>query len=143
MSQIHGYYLEDLEIGQTASLTRTVTEEAIEQFAEISGDTNPLHLDEDYARTTPFAGRIAHGALSASYISAVLGTDLPGPGCIYLSKSLRFRAPVRIGDEVTARVTVKAINLEKRRVTFDCVCEVGGKVVLDGEALIMVDSRNG
>ncbi len=143
MSDLHGYYLEDLEIGQSASMTKTVTEQAIEHFAELSGDTNPLHLNEDYARTTPFKGRIAHGALSASYISAVLGTDLPGPGCIYLSKSLRFRAPVRIGDDVVARVTVRDINHEKRRVTFDCACEVDGKVVLDGEALIMVDSRNG
>lgn len=143
MSDLHGYYLEDLEVGQSASLTKTVTEEGIRQFADLSGDTNPLHINEEYAKTTPFKGRIAHGALTASYISAVIGTDLPGPGCIYLSKSMRFRAPVRIGDEVTARVTVKDINREKRRVTFDCVCEVDGKPVLDGEALIMVDSRNG
>lgn len=140
---LHGYYLEDLTVGQSASLTRVVTEGDIAAFAELSGDTNPVHLNEDYARTTPFKGRIAHGALSASYLSAVLGTDLPGPGCIFVSQKLRFRAPVRIGDEVLASATVREIDQDRRRVTFDCACAVDGKVVLDGEAVVMVDRRPG
>lgn len=130
-------YFEDLTIGQTAEITNTVTAQAIETFAEVSGDANPVHLDETYAKTTMFGERIAHGMLSAAYVSAVLGMKLPGPGAIYLSQSLRFRRPVKIGDAVTTRVTVKALDGEKGRVTFDTVCEVGGKVVMDGEAVIM------
>jgi len=141
MSDQHGYYLEDLSIGQSAQMSRVVTEETINKFAEISGDTNPVHLDEDYAKTTLFKGRIAHGMLAASYVSAVFGTQLPGPGAIFVSESLRFKAPVRIGDEVVASVTIRDINMEKRRVTFDCACTVNDKVVMDGEALIMVDRR--
>lgn len=141
MSDQHGYYLEDLSVGQSAQMSRVVTEETISKFAEISGDTNPVHLDEDYAKTTLFKGRIAHGMLAASYISAIFGTQLPGPGAIFVSESLRFKAPVRIGDEVVASVTIRDINMEKRRVTFDCACTVNGKVVMDGEALIMVDRR--
>jgi 3-hydroxybutyryl-CoA dehydratase len=141
MSDQHGYYLEDLSVGQSAQMSRVVTEETISKFAEISGDTNPVHLNEDYAKTTLFKGRIAHGMLAASYISAIFGTQLPGPGAIFVSESLRFKAPVRIGDEVVASVTIRDINMEKRRVTFDCACTVNGKVVMDGEALIMVDRR--
>lgn len=142
MTDLHGYYLEDLKVGQSASYTRLVTDADVRTFADVSGDTNPLHLNEDYAKTTPFKGRIAHGALTAGYISAVIGTDLPGPGCIYMSQAFKFRAPVRIGDEVVATVTVRDINMEKRRITLDCACTVDGKVVMDGEALIMVDKRD-
>src|SRR5271170_4522447 len=95
-----GLCLEDLSVGQSAARTRTVTEADIVAFAAVTGDENPVHMDEAYAAATPFKGRIAHGMLSAGYISAVLGVDLPGPGAIYLSQSLRFRRPVRIGDEV-------------------------------------------
>ena len=137
----HGYYLEDLKVGMTACYARTVTEADVVLFAGISGDTNPVHLNEEFAKETLFQGRIAHGMLSASFISTVLGTKLPGPGCIYLSQSLKFKAPVKIGDTVKARVTVSAIDQEKARVTFATTCHVGDKIVLDGEAQLMVPRR--
>ena len=100
MKSKHGYYFEDLTPGMSTSYTRTVTEKDITQFAEVSGDTNPVHLDEEFAATTRFKKRIAHGMLSGSYISTVVGTKLPGPGCLYVSQTLKFRAPVYIGDKV-------------------------------------------
>ena len=121
----------------SAIYARTVTEADIIAFAGVSGDDNPVHLNEDYATSTMFKGRIAHGMLSVGYISAVIGTRLPGPGCIYLSQSLRFRAPVSIGDTVTARVTVTAMDCERNRVTLSTVCTVGDKIVIDGEAEVM------
>jgi 3-hydroxybutyryl-CoA dehydratase len=136
-----GAFLEDIEVGQTAALTRTVAESDIEAFAAVTGDDNPLHLDEAYAATTSFKGRIAHGMLSAGYISAVLGTKLPGPGATYVSQTLSFRRPVRIGDVVTAEVTVAAIDAARGRVTFATRCVVAGKVVVDGEAVVMVPKR--
>jgi 3-hydroxybutyryl-CoA dehydratase len=138
-----GLKLEDLSIGQSAERSHTVTEATIAAFAEVSGDHNPVHLDAEFAATTPFKERIAHGMLSAAYISAVLGNDLPGPGAIYLSQTLNFRRPVKIGDVVTARVTVAAIDSEKARVTFTTLCEVAGKAVVQGEAVIMVTRRDG
>lgn len=138
-----GFCLEDLSVGQSARRSHTVTDADIHAFAEVTGDHNPLHLDEAYARTTPFKGRIAHGMLSAGYISAVLGVDLPGEGAIYLSQSLRFRRPVRIGDTVETVVTVQAIDSEKARVTLETVCSVAGKAVVDGEAVVMVSRRGG
>ena len=137
-----GLKLEDLSIGQTAERAHSVTEATIAAFAEVSGDHNPVHLDADFAATTSFKERIAHGMLSAAYISAVLGNDLPGPGAIYLSQTLNFRRPVKIGDVVTARVTVAAIDAEKARVTFNTVCEVAGKPVVTGEAVIMAPRRD-
>src|SRR6516225_5683309 len=118
MRLMQGVCLEDLAIGQTAERRRAVTERDIETFAEVTGDVNPLHLDEAYARATTFGGRIAHGMLSASYISAVLGTELPGAGSIYVSQTLNFRRPVRIGDEVTATVKVATIDAARARVTL-------------------------
>ena len=138
---MQGAYLEDLEIGQTAELRRTVAESDIQAFAAVTGDENPVHLDEAYAAATQFKGRIAHGMLSAGYISAVLGTQLPGPGAIYVSQTLNFRRPVRIGDEVTARVTVSAIDERRGRVTFTTVCDVGGKTVAEGEAVVVAPKR--
>ena len=143
MSDLNGYFLEDLSVGMSQSYQRTVTDADIVNFAGVSGDTNPVHLSDEFAGDTMFKGRIAHGMLSASYLSTVIGTKLPGPGCIYMSQSLRFKAPVRPGDTVTATVTVAEVMTEKKRVRLDCVCTVGGKDVLDGEALIMVPSRNG
>jgi len=140
-SECYGYDFEELTVGMTASIGRTVTAGDILLFAGVSGDTNPVHLDEEFAASTMFEGRIAHGMLSASYVSTVFGTRLPGPGCIYLSQSLRFKAPVRVGDTVVARVTVKELNPTKRRAVFDTVCTVAGKVVLDGQAEIMVPAR--
>jgi 3-hydroxybutyryl-CoA dehydratase len=138
---VKGLFLEDLSVGQSAELVRTVDEKAIEAFAEVTGDNNPVHLDADYAAGTPFKARIAHGMLSAGYISAVIGTKLPGPGAIYMSQSLSFRRPVKIGDEVAARATITAIDADKARVTLETVCLVGGKPVLTGEALIMVPRK--
>jgi 3-hydroxybutyryl-CoA dehydratase len=140
---VHGLYFDELIVGQTAEATHVVGAADIESFAAVSGDHNPVHMDEAYAKTTPFGGRIAHGMLSAAYISAVLGNDLPGPGAIYLSQSLRFRRPVKIGDPVVAKVTVKALDEAKGHATFETVCLVNGKTVVDGEALIMVPKRGG
>jgi 3-hydroxybutyryl-CoA dehydratase len=136
-----GFYFDELAVGQSAEISRTVGAHDIVAFAAVSGDTNPVHLDETYAKTTTFGDRIAHGMLAASYVSAVLGTKLPGPGAIYLSQSLRFRRPVRIGDEVTARVTVKSLDEKRGHVTLETVCLVAGKTVLDGEALVMAPKR--
>ena len=140
-SECYGYDFEDLTVGMTASIGRTVSEADILAFAAVSGDTNPVHLDAEFAASTMFAGRIAHGMLSASYVSTVFGTRLPGPGCIYVSQSLRFKAPVRVGDTVVARVTVTALDPDKRRASFDTVCTVGGKAVLDGQAVLMMPAR--
>ena len=136
-----GAFLEDLEVGQSAELTRTVQDGDLTAFAAITGDDNPLHLDAAYAAATPFKGRIAHGMLSAGYISAVLGTKLPGPGAIYVSQTLSFRRPVRIGDAVTASAAVTAIDAAKGRVTFATEARVAGKVVVEGEAVVAVPRR--
>lgn len=141
MEERHGLFLEDLAVGMTAVYAKTVTEADIVLFAGISGDTNPVHLDAHFAERTAFKGRIAHGMLSASFISTVLGTRLPGPGCIYLSQSLKFRAPVKAGDTVTARVTVKDVDIQTKRITVDTVCTVGDTVVIDGEAQLIVNRR--
>ncbi|MGB0085819.1 MAG: MaoC family dehydratase [Rhodomicrobiaceae bacterium] len=138
-----GHYFEDLSVGMEASYARRVSNEDLHIFAEVTGDTNPLHLDEHYAAETLFRGRVAHGALTASYISTVLGTILPGPGAIYVSQSLNFRRPVRIGDEVIAKARVVELLPEKKRVILTCDCSVGGKTVLEGEALLVVPSRKG
>jgi 3-hydroxybutyryl-CoA dehydratase len=140
---VQGLYFDELSVGQHAEVTRVVGAADIEAFAEVSGDINPVHLDDAYARTTTFGGRIAHGMLSAAYISAVIGNKLPGPGSIYLSQTLRFRRPVKIGDPVTAIVTVKTLDAAKGHATFETVCQVNGKTVVDGEALIMVPRRGG
>ena len=135
------YFVEDLKPGMSESFTKTVTERDIALFGEVSGDMNPVHFDETFAKSTIFKGRIAHGVLSASYISTVLGMKMPGPGTIFMSLTTRFRAPVRIGDTVVATCTVREVNAEKRRVIFDCVCKVGDTTVVDGEALVMAPSR--
>lgn len=138
-----GLYLEDLSLGQSVETAHTVTDADIVAFAKVSGDDNPLHLDEAYAAATPFKSRIAHGMLSAAYISAVLGTRLPGPGSIYVSQSINFKRPVRIGDEVRTRATVTGIDQERARVTLATVCEVEGKPVVEGEAVVLAPRRNG
>lgn len=136
-SELSGYAIAEIEPGMTAIYARTVTEADIVAFAGVSGDDNPVHLNQDYAAMTMFKGRIAHGMLSVGYISAVIGTRLPGPGCVYLTQSLRFKAPVRIGDTVTARVTVTKVDRARNRVNLSTVCTVDGKVVIDGEAEVM------
>ena len=139
--ELHGLYFEDLRLGQSAVYARTVTEADIVLFAGVSGDTNPVHINEEFASGTMFSGRIAHGMLTASLISAVIGTRLPGPGAIYVSQTLRFKAPVRIGDTVTARATITELVPEKRRATIATVATVRNKVVLEGEAIVMVPQR--
>ena len=132
--------IEDLAIGMMRSLRKVVTDQDIEMFAEVSTDRNPVHLDDDYARDTIFAGRIAHGMLTAGLISAVIGEQLPGHGTVYLGQSLKFLAPVRPGDMVTAEVEVTAIDYAKRKVTMETRCLVDGKKVLTGEAVVLAPS---
>ena len=132
---------EDLAIGQTASLGKTITEADILLFAAVSTDTNPVHINAEVAKASIFGERIAHGMLSAGLISAVLGTRLPGPGSIYMSQTLRFRGPVKIGATVTATVEITALNAEKKRATLKTICTVDGEVVIEGEALVQVPSR--
>ena len=134
-------YFEDLTVGQTATIAKTITEADILMFAAVSMDTNPVHLDAEAAAASMFKERIAHGMLSAGLISAVLGTRLPGPGTIYLGQTLKFRAPVKIGQTVTATVEVTSIDAEKKRATLKTTCTVGGKPVIEGEAQVMVPSK--
>lgn len=141
MNPQNGYDIEDISVGMSAELGRTITDAEIVMFSGVSSDVNAVHLNDEYAKTTPFGGRIAHGMLTASLLSAVLGNRLPGPGVIYMSQSLRFRAPVRPGDTVHARVVVKEVIVDKCRVVLDTVCTVGDKVVIDGEAMVMATSR--
>jgi 3-hydroxybutyryl-CoA dehydratase len=135
------YHFEDLEIGMEASFAKSVSEADIVSFAEVTGDRNPVHLDADYAAKTIFKAPIAHGMLTAGYISAVFGMEMPGPGAIYVSQTLNFRAPVRQGDRVVAKVRVMELYPAKRRARFECVCTVEDKVVLEGEAVLMVPAR--
>lgn len=137
-----GYFFEDLQIGQSASLGKTITEADILLYAAVSTDTNPIHIDADAGKQSIFGERIAHGMLTAGLISAVLGTRLPGPGSLYMRQSLRFAAPVKIGDTVRAMVTVTALNVEKKRATLSTVCTVRDEVVIDGEAYVQVPSRS-
>lgn len=137
----HVYFAEDLRVGMSAHMTRTVGEEDILKFAEVSGDHNPLHLDEGFAATTKFGGRVAHGMLTASFISAVIGNQFPGPGCIYISQTLKFKAPVRIGDTVKVEVTLVHLHSTRNRATFRTIASAGDKVVIEGEAVGLVPSR--
>lgn len=143
MQHVEGYRFEDIKVGMTAAFAKTITEADILLFAGVSGDTNPVHINQTFAEKSRFGGRIAHGMLSASLISTVLGTKLPGPGCIYLSQTLKFIAPVRIGDTVEARVTVDQIIEEKRRFVIKTECRVGDTVVVSGEAMIWNPPEDG
>ena len=139
---VAGMAFEDIQFGMQASLETSVTDGDIQSFAVITGDRNPVHLDADYASTTPFQRRISHGMLTASYISAVFGMRLPGPGAIYVTQTLNFRRPVWIDDRITTTVTVAELLPERRRVRFECLCRnAEGKVVLEGEAMLMVPER--
>jgi len=134
-------YFEDLSVGMIERLAKTVASSDVVGFAEVTGDRNPIHLSAHFAAKTPFGTRIAHGLYTASLISAVLGTRLPGPGAVYISQTLNFRAPVKIGDTVDVSVTVAELMPEKQRARLACTCAVGGEVVLDGEAWVKVPSR--
>ena len=140
--KFHGYSLEDIFIGQEAELISLVKNEDIETFAKVTGDTNPIHINDEFAKNSIFKKKIAHGFLSASYISAVIGTKLPGPGCIYVKQSLRFLAPVFPGDKITTKVKVKSILIPKKRIFLETFCSKSDKKVLDGEAEILVNSKN-
>jgi 3-hydroxybutyryl-CoA dehydratase len=132
---------EDLSVGMTEKLSRTVASSDVVGFAEVTGDRNPIHLSEHFAAKTPFGTRIAHGLYTASLISAVLGTRLPGPGAVYISQTLNFRAPVKIGDTVDVIVAVAELVPAKYRARLTCICAVGSETVLDGEAWVKVPSK--
>ena len=135
------YYLEDLQLGMKSSTTSVITGKMIDTFAEITGDNNPIHVNSEFAATTQFGQRIAHGALSASFISAVLGNDLPGPGAVFVELNLRFRKPAFIGDVVTAVAEVSEINSRTGRIKMKCYCEVNGKKICRGDAGVFVSKR--
>lgn len=130
--------IEEITLGMSYSYSQTVTDADIKAFAGVSGDRNPVHMDEEYAGNSRFKKRIAHGLMSASYFSAIFGTKFPGPGCVYVSQSLSFLRPVYIDDTVNAIATVKAVDFNKRRVFFDTVCKVKSKKVIVGEAEIYI-----
>jgi 3-hydroxybutyryl-CoA dehydratase len=138
----NGYFFEDLHVGQSATLSKTITDADILMYSAVSLDTNPVHLDEEFASQSRFGGRIAHGMLSAGLISALLGTRLPGPGTIYLRQSLVFRAPVRIGNTVKAVVEITDLNPSRKSATLRTRCMVKENVVIDGEAVVLVPTRD-
>lgn len=142
MAHAEGHKYEDLEIGMAHETVHTITEADIDAFADVSGDRNPLHMDEEYAKTTPFGQRIAHGALTASYISGILGNNLPGPGAIFTGLSMRFKRPVYIGSVVTVRAEVSDKQDRGNRVTLKITCSVDGKVAISGEAQVVAPSRD-
>ncbi|MGB1110710.1 MAG: MaoC family dehydratase [Gammaproteobacteria bacterium] len=141
MNEMNGHDIEDLEVGMSAGFGKTITDADIIMFAAVSTDVNPVHLNEEYGSGTMFKSRIAHGAMTAGLVSAVLGNQLPGPGCIYMSQNTKFTGPVRVGDTVNTKVTVKEVNREKARVVCTTQCFVGDKMVLDGEAMMKVTRR--
>jgi len=142
MTYKDGYKFEDMSLGMTHQTEHVITEKDIELFAEVSGDRNPLHMDEEFAKKTPFGQRIAHGALTASYISGILGNDLPGPGSIFVGLNMRFRRPVLIGSLVIVKVEVVEMRERGNRVTLKVSCHVDGKAAISGEAMVMVPSRD-
>lgn len=130
--------IEEIEIGMEASYSQTITDSDIKKFADISGDKNPIHMDEVYAKNSRYKKRIAHGLMSASYFSALFGTKIPGEGCVYVSQTINFKRAVYIEDTVIATVTVTKLDLTKKRVFFKTVCKVNNKIVIDGEAELYV-----
>ena len=141
MLALRTLFFEDLSVGMTERLRKTVSSSDVVGFAEVTGDRNPIHLSEHFAAKTAFGTRIAHGLYTASLISAVLGTRLPGPGAIYISQTLNFRGPVKIGDRVVAKVRVVEVYPAKRRARFECIFSVEDKAVLEGEAVLLVPPR--
>jgi len=142
MLELRKLCFEDLEVGMTETLLKHVSSSDVVGFAEVSGDRNPIHLSEHFAARTPFKTRIAHGLYTASLISAVLGTRLPGPGAIYLSQTLNFKAPVKIDDDVLVTVRVDELSERGNRAKLSCICSVDDLIVLEGEALVKVPSRD-
>ena len=133
--------INEIVVGMKASYSQTITDSDIKSFAGISGDHNPVHVDSEYAAESRFGKRIAHGLMSAGFFSAIFGTKIPGPGCVYVSQTLSFLRPVYIDDTVTAEVEVKKVDQEKRRVFFDTTCKVRGKKVITGSAEIYIPDK--
>ncbi|KAF0143264.1 MAG: Acyl dehydratase [Rhodospirillaceae bacterium] len=142
IDELNGLYFEDLTIGLKGVFARTVTEADIVLFAGVSGDNSPVHLNEEYAKKTRFKTRIAHGSLCGAYVSACMAMRMPGPGCIYISQSLKFLAPVHIGDTVVVRVEVIALDEKKKLATIDTRCFVEQHLVVEGEAVILMPTRD-
>lgn len=141
LTDLYGYDYTALQLGMKATTSRTITETDLRNFSGVSGDTNPMHLNEEFAKQTQFGHCIVHGMLTASLLSNVIGNQLPGPGCIYLSQNLKFTAPVYVGDTVYASATVIELLPERRRARLQTQCFVGEKMVIDGEALVWVPER--
>lgn len=141
-TRLHGYFIEDLEPGLSAALSKAFSERDVELYARVSTDTNPLHLDESFAARTRVGGRVMHGMITAGLISAIIGTRLPGPGCLWMGLEMRFLAPVRIGETVDAHAVVAAVDRVKQRARLNVECAVDGKTVLQGTCLVWVPSRN-
>jgi 3-hydroxybutyryl-CoA dehydratase len=141
LEDLNGFYFEDLKVGTTDQFSKTVSEGDIQTFAKVSGDVNPVHLNPEYAKGTVFKSCIAHGILTASFISTAIGTRMPGPGCIYLAQSLKFKAPVRAGDMVKAVCTVTQLNESRKFAEIKTQCFVGDIMVVDGNATVLVPSR--
>ncbi|XCN74221.1 MAG: MaoC family dehydratase [Candidatus Electrothrix aestuarii] len=133
--------IDKVEVGMSASYSQTITDADIKSFAGISGDHNPVHMSDGYATESRYGKRIAHGFISASFFSALFGTQLPGPGCVYASQNLQFKRPVYINDTVLATVTVNAIDIKKKKILFDTVCTVRGKIVIQGTAEIFIPGK--
>lgn len=141
-TRLHGYFVEDLEPGMSAVLSKTFSERDVELYAQVSTDTNPLHLDESFAARTRVGGRVLHGMITAGLVSALIGTRLPGPGCLWMGLDIRFLAPVRIGETVHARATVTEVDRNKQRARLNVACAVDGETVLEGTCLVWVPSRD-
>ena len=141
VEDLNGFYFEDLKVGTTDEFSKTISETDIQTFADVSGDKNPVHLNPEYAKATVFKGCIAHGILTASFVSTVIGTRMPGPGCIYVAQNLKFKAPVRAGDTVKAVCTVTELNEKRKFAEIKTQCFVGNRLVVDGNATIMVPAR--
>ena len=138
--ELYGYRFEEIEVGMSATFGKTITEADILAFAGVSGDINPSHINEEFAQTTRMKTRVAHGMLTASLVSAILGCKLPGPGCLYVNQTSNFRKPVFPGDTVNARVEVTGLRPDKNFVDFETTCHVGDKLVMDGSAITWVPS---
>ena len=134
----NSYQIEEITPGMTATMSHLVTESDVAGFANLSGDHNPVHLDDEYASKSRFGKRIAHGLFGASFFSGLFGTRLPGPGCVYASQNLKFRRPVFIGDVLVATITVLSVDVQKKRVNFSTICTVDGKEVIIGGAVIFI-----
>ena len=141
MNEINEMDIHEVQIGMTESSSHIITDRDVVLFSEISGDKNPVHLDDEFAADTRFKKRIAHGLMSSSYFSALFGMKLPGRGCVYVSQNLNFKRPVYLGDEVVATVEVVSVDVGARRIHFNTTCKVKNKTVIDGSAVIYIPPK--